>query len=180
MVSTSHLPRLFIHSDYCSIDDQASCESAHTATKAVCDAFDLESEACLTANLAFQKRCNLADLGESNGPNVLEGADGLEKMTKEALIGQVQKFKMAYALEKHSAIAMRSDFSAKLKRCNHLANKDKEASDSKALKKEEEKIENEKAGDPAKDAKKKMTPEEKKEKEVFDKELKGVEEKGGN
>merc|ERR1711967_5963 len=122
-------------------DDQASCESAHTATKAVCDAFDLESEACLTANLAFQKRCNLADLGESNGPNVLEGADGLEKMSKEALIGQVQKFKMAYALEKRSAIAMRSDFSAKLKRCNHLANKDKEASDSKALKKKEEKKE---------------------------------------
>ena len=114
-----------------------------------------------------------------NGPNVLEGADGLEKMSKEALIGQVQKFKMAYALEKRSAIAMRSDFSAKLKRCNHLANKDKEASDSKALKKEEEKIENEKAGDPAKDANKKMTPEEKEEKKEFDDELNKVE-KGGN
>jgi len=82
-------------------DQQPDCYAAHTA------------------NVAYEKRCNSADLGDTVGvsKNSLEDINGLDKMNKEQLLEVVQKFRMAFALEKRSAISMRTDFRDKLKKC---------------------------------------------------------------
>ena len=74
----------------------------------------------------------------------------LNKMGKEKLVEVVQKYEMAYTFGKRAAMAMRTDLSAKLKSCMRGKKSTKAAAnEDEALKKEEKRIEREKATNPA-------------------------------
>merc|ERR1712023_235585 len=148
-------------------DGGVDCDRALDATKAVCGAYGVTSSSCVDANVAYRNHCD--ELGES----VMDGTPNLKlldeiskpklkKMSKDKMMGLVEKLSMAYALSHRASTQMRVEMKDKIKACK--AGQERDPNKLPPLKKDE----SEKAGNPKDETNEEKKEEKKEEKAIKD------------